>query len=78
MGRQVGSLRYFTVCGQQEGYQPFAVSMSKDPALWMTWNLPHFTSIMPEDHNMQVSLTVCMTSFIYMSFQACNKVQYFL
>ncbi|XP_062422699.1 ryanodine receptor 2 [Pungitius pungitius] len=55
LGHQVGSLRYFAVCGQQEGYEPFAVNMARDPALWMSWKQPQFTSIAPDDQNLQVS-----------------------
>uniref|UniRef100_A0A3Q3W2P9 Uncharacterized protein n=1 Tax=Mola mola TaxID=94237 RepID=A0A3Q3W2P9_MOLML len=54
LGRHVGSLQYFSICGQQEGYQPFAVNMARDPALWMSWKQPQFTSIMPDDHNIEV------------------------
>lgn len=54
LGRQESSLQYFHVCGQQEGYQPFAVNMSRDPALWMSWKQPQFTSITPDCHNLQV------------------------
>ncbi len=63
LGRQVGSLQYFTVCGQQEGYEPFAVNMARDPALWMSWKQPQFTSITSDDHNLQVSLLVYRLSF---------------
>ncbi|XP_039477547.1 ryanodine receptor 2 [Oreochromis aureus] len=55
LGRQVGSLQYFTVCGLQEGYRPFAVNMARDPALWMSWKQPQFTSILPDDHYLQVT-----------------------
>nr|XP_040034926.1 ryanodine receptor 2 [Gasterosteus aculeatus aculeatus] len=55
LGHRVGSLRYFTVCGQQEGYRPFAVNMARDPALWMSWKQPQFTSIVPDDPNLQVT-----------------------
>ncbi|XP_051233720.1 ryanodine receptor 2 [Dicentrarchus labrax] len=55
LGRQVDSLQYFSVCGLQEGYEPFAVNMARDPALWMSWKQPQFTSIMPDDHNLQVT-----------------------
>ncbi|XP_041802824.1 ryanodine receptor 2-like [Chelmon rostratus] len=55
LGRQVCSLQYFTVCGLQEGYQPFAVNMARDPALWMSWKQPQFTSIMPDDCNLLVT-----------------------
>lgn len=56
LGRQVGSLQYFTVCGLQEGYRPFAINMARDPALWMSWKQPQFTSILPDDHYLQVNL----------------------
>ncbi|KAE8280778.1 Ryanodine receptor 2 [Larimichthys crocea] len=55
LGCQAGSLQYFSVCGLQEGYEPFAVNMARDPTLWMSWKQPHFTSIMPDDHNLQVT-----------------------
>ncbi|KAF5904193.1 ryanodine receptor 2-like, partial [Clarias magur] len=57
LGQQVNSLKYFSVCGLQEGYKPFAVNMSKDPPLWMSWREPLFVQI-PEDHpHLQVSYT---------------------
>ncbi|XP_074531886.1 ryanodine receptor 2 [Halichoeres trimaculatus] len=55
LGRQVASLQYFDVCGLQEGYEPFAAQMSRDPALWMSWRQPQFTSIKQDDHNLQVT-----------------------
>lgn len=58
LGRQVDSLQFFSVCGLQEGYEPFAVRMARDPALWMSWKQPQFTSILPDDHNLQVRLYV--------------------
>ncbi|XP_071336383.1 ryanodine receptor 2 isoform X3 [Trachinotus anak] len=57
LGCHVGSLQYFTVCGLQEGYEPFAVHMVRDPALWMSWKQPQFTSILPDNHNLQVTKT---------------------
>ncbi|XP_068183975.1 ryanodine receptor 2 isoform X2 [Antennarius striatus] len=76
LGRRVGSLQYFAACGQQEGYQPFAMNMSRNPALWMSWNQPQFTSITPDDHNLQVTrvsgsvdslstLRVCQRMFVH-------------
>ncbi|XP_053365921.1 ryanodine receptor 2 [Clarias gariepinus] len=57
LGQQVNSLKYFNVCGLQEGYKPFALNMSKDPPLWMSWREPLFVQI-PEDHpHLQVSFT---------------------
>ncbi|KAM7408499.1 hypothetical protein PAMA_002295 [Pampus argenteus] len=55
LGRHVSSLQYFTVCGLQEGYEPFAVNMGRDPALWMSWKQPQFTSILPDNHSLQVT-----------------------
>ncbi|XP_059214929.1 ryanodine receptor 2 [Centropristis striata] len=55
LGRQVDSLQYFAVCGLQEGYEPFAVNMAREPALWMSWKQPQFASIRPNDHNLQVT-----------------------
>ncbi|XP_071061794.1 ryanodine receptor 2 isoform X1 [Pseudochaenichthys georgianus] len=55
LGRHTDSLQYFAVCGLQEGYEPFAVNMARAPVLWMSWKQPQFTSIKPEDHNLQVT-----------------------
>ncbi|XP_077095388.1 ryanodine receptor 2 isoform X2 [Siphateles boraxobius] len=49
LGRQVDSLRYYGVCGLQEGYQPFGLNMTKDLPLWMSWREPLFIPI-PDDH----------------------------
>ncbi|XP_052009298.1 ryanodine receptor 2 [Xyrauchen texanus] len=55
LGRQVESLKYFNVCGLQEGYQPFGLNTSKDLPLWMSWKEPLFIPV-PEDHpNIQVT-----------------------
>lgn len=54
LGLEVASLRYFTVCGLQEGYQPIAVNMSRNPALWMSWQQAQFTSVTADDANLQV------------------------
>nr|XP_043902413.1 ryanodine receptor 2-like [Solea senegalensis] len=57
LGRHMDSLQYFAVCGQQEGFKPFAVNMARDPSLWMSWGRPHFTPILPDDHNFKVTKT---------------------
>ncbi|XP_073337843.1 ryanodine receptor 2 [Pagrus major] len=73
LGCQVDSLQYFTVCGLQEGYQPFAVNMARDPALWMSWRQPQFTSIMPDDHNLQVT-RVCGATDSISSLRVSQRV----
>uniref|UniRef100_A0A3Q2ZUA4 Ryanodine receptor 2b (cardiac) n=1 Tax=Kryptolebias marmoratus TaxID=37003 RepID=A0A3Q2ZUA4_KRYMA len=55
LGRQEDSLQYFTVCGLQEGFKPFAYNMAGDVALWMSWKQPQFTSIQHNDHSLQVT-----------------------
>ncbi|KAI4887181.1 hypothetical protein NFI96_021277, partial [Prochilodus magdalenae] len=49
LGRRVDSLKYFSVCGLQEGYQPFGYNMRKDLPLWMSWKEPRFVPVV-EDH----------------------------
>lgn len=80
LGRCVASLQYFTVCGQQEGYQPFAANMARDPALWMSWQQPQFSPIRPDDddHHVQVrdlhllsfsnNLSVYFSKFLFFYF----------
>ncbi|XP_012989669.2 ryanodine receptor 2 isoform X4 [Esox lucius] len=55
LGRDVASLRYFTVCGLQEGYEPFAVSMARDPSLWMSWRKPQFIHVQPDHDKIEVT-----------------------
>ncbi|XP_061645502.1 ryanodine receptor 2-like isoform X2 [Phyllopteryx taeniolatus] len=55
LGRQEGSLQYFSACGLQEGYEPFAVNMARDPSLWMSWKQAQFMSILPDDPTLQVN-----------------------
>jgi len=56
LGRQGASLRCFALYGLQEGYQPFAVNMAREPPLWMSWRQPQFTSILPHHRDLMVSL----------------------
>lgn len=60
LGQQVNTLKYFSACGLQEGFQPFALNMSKDPPLWMSWREPLFVKI-PDDHpRLQVTKVTSM------------------
>uniref|UniRef100_A0A803SYT7 Ryanodine receptor 1 n=1 Tax=Anolis carolinensis TaxID=28377 RepID=A0A803SYT7_ANOCA len=42
LGQDVSSLRYFTICGLQEGFEPFAINMKRDITMWFSKSLPHF------------------------------------
>ena len=41
-GHNVDSLRFFTMCGLQEGYEPFCVNMTRNVTFWYTKSLPIF------------------------------------
>ncbi|KAK4873043.1 hypothetical protein RN001_015072 [Aquatica leii] len=41
-GQDVTTLKYFTTCGLQEGYEPFCVNMTRAVAYWFTKDQPIF------------------------------------
>ncbi|KAJ8959408.1 hypothetical protein NQ318_022098 [Aromia moschata] len=49
-GQDVTSLKYFTMCGLQEGYEPFCVNMNRAVTYWYTKDQPIFenTDDMPD------------------------------
>ncbi|KPP74149.1 hypothetical protein Z043_106725, partial [Scleropages formosus] len=49
LGQNVSSLRYFTICGLQEGFEPFAINMKRDITMWFSKSLPQFIPV-PPDH----------------------------
>lgn len=49
-GQDVNSLRYFTNCGLQEGYEPFGVNMTKQIPFWYSNEVPIFEYV-NEDHD---------------------------
>ncbi|XP_028826293.1 ryanodine receptor 2 isoform X5 [Denticeps clupeoides] len=44
-GKDVSTLKYFTICGLQEGYEPFAVNMNRDLTMWLSKRLPQFIPV---------------------------------
>ncbi|XP_056627769.1 ryanodine receptor 2 isoform X3 [Triplophysa dalaica] len=48
-GKDVSTLKYFTICGLQEGYEPFAVNMNRDTTMWISKRLPQFIPV-PANH----------------------------
>lgn len=44
-GKDVSTLKYFTICGLQEGYEPFAVNMNRDVTMWLSKRLPQFVPV---------------------------------
>ncbi|KAK7926103.1 hypothetical protein WMY93_008413 [Mugilogobius chulae] len=49
LGQNVSSLKYFTICGLQEGFEPFAINMKRDITMWFSKSLPQYISV-PTDH----------------------------
>uniref|UniRef100_A0A8D0GF69 Ryanodine receptor 1 n=1 Tax=Sphenodon punctatus TaxID=8508 RepID=A0A8D0GF69_SPHPU len=49
LGQDVSSLRYFTICGLQEGFEPFAINMKRDITMWFSKSLPQFSPV-PNEH----------------------------
>nr|XP_015218325.1 PREDICTED: ryanodine receptor 2 isoform X6 [Lepisosteus oculatus] len=48
-GKDVSTLKYFTICGLQEGFEPFAVNMNRDITMWLSKRLPQFIPV-PSNH----------------------------
>ncbi|MCP9259463.1 Ryanodine receptor 44F [Dirofilaria immitis] len=44
-GQDSNSLKYFTTCGLQEGYEPFCVNMYRQMPMWYAKRLPQFEDI---------------------------------
>lgn len=53
-GRDVSTLKYFTICGLQEGYEPFAVNMNRDVTMWLSKRLPQFVPVPPNHQHIEV------------------------
>ncbi|NXM21844.1 RYR2 protein, partial [Ploceus nigricollis] len=48
-GKDVSTLKYFTICGLQEGFEPFAVNTNRDITIWLSKRLPQFLPV-PQNH----------------------------
>lgn len=55
-GKDVSTLKYFTICGLQEGYEPFAVNMNRDLTMWLSKRLPQFIPVPPNYEHIEVSV----------------------
>lgn len=50
LGKDASTFKYYTMCGLQEGFQPFAVNMNREVTMWFSKRLPTFVNV-PKDHN---------------------------
>lgn len=58
-GKDVSTLKYFTICGLQEGYEPFAVNMNRDVTMWLSKRLPQFVSVPTNHQHIEVIAVAC-------------------
>ncbi|XP_061668950.1 ryanodine receptor 3 [Syngnathoides biaculeatus] len=49
LGKDASTFKYYTMCGLQEGFEPFAVNMNRDITMWFSKRLPTFVNV-PQDH----------------------------
>lgn len=54
-GQDVNSLRYFTQCGLQEGYEPFGVNMTKNITFWYSNEIPIFETIDEQHESLEIN-----------------------
>ncbi|KAM9591511.1 LOW QUALITY PROTEIN: ryanodine receptor 1-like [Morphnus guianensis] len=55
LGQEVGSLQFFSICGLQEGYEPFAINMKRPITLWFSKSLPQFIPVPPDHPQLEVT-----------------------
>ncbi|XP_017311642.1 ryanodine receptor 3 isoform X2 [Ictalurus punctatus] len=49
LGKDASTFKYYTMCGLQEGFEPFAVNMNREVTMWFSKRLPTFVNV-PADH----------------------------
>jgi ryanodine receptor 2 len=54
-GQDVHSLKYFTNCGLQEGYEPFCVNMTRPITMWYSKRVPTFMTVHPDNESIEVA-----------------------
>lgn len=54
LGQDVNSLRYFTNCGLQEGYEPFAVNMTRQITFWYSNQVPLFENVDENNETLEI------------------------
>ena len=53
-GQDVNSLKCFTACGLQDGYQPFCINMNRNMSLWYNKDEPLFMDVKENNSNVDV------------------------
>ncbi|KAK6307192.1 hypothetical protein J4Q44_G00223400 [Coregonus suidteri] len=50
LGKDASTFKYYTMCGLQEGFEPFSVNMNREVTMWFSKRLPTFFNV-PKNHN---------------------------
>uniref|UniRef100_A0A3B5AHK0 Ryanodine receptor 3 n=1 Tax=Stegastes partitus TaxID=144197 RepID=A0A3B5AHK0_9TELE len=54
LGKDASTFKYYTMCGLQEGFEPFAVNMNREITMWFSKRLPTFFNVPPEHMHIEV------------------------
>ena len=71
-GKDVSTLKYFTICGLQEGYEPFAVNTNRDITIWLSKRLPQFLPV-PQNHE---HIEVCDPIKVFLDISFINMFEF--
>uniref|UniRef100_A0A3Q1FT48 Ryanodine receptor 3-like n=1 Tax=Acanthochromis polyacanthus TaxID=80966 RepID=A0A3Q1FT48_9TELE len=55
LGKDASTFKYYTMCGLQEGFEPFAVNMNREITMWFSKRLPTFFNVPPEHMHIEVT-----------------------
>ncbi|XP_056873645.1 ryanodine receptor 3 isoform X4 [Takifugu flavidus] len=55
LGKDASTFKYYTMCGLQEGFEPFAVNMKREITMWFSKRLPTFVNIQQDHAHIEVT-----------------------
>ncbi|XP_047657475.1 ryanodine receptor 3 isoform X4 [Tachysurus fulvidraco] len=55
LGKDASTFKYYTMCGLQEGFEPFAVNMNREITMWFSKRLPTFVNVPVEHEHIEVT-----------------------
>ncbi|KAI9543854.1 Ryanodine receptor 3 [Dissostichus eleginoides] len=55
LGKDASTFKYYTMCGLQEGFEPFGVNMNRPITMWFSKRLPTFVNIPKEHQHIEVT-----------------------
>lgn len=55
LGKDASTFKYYTMCGLQEGFEPFAVNMKREITMWFSKRLPTFVNILQDHAHIEVN-----------------------